>query len=56
MFLMFGKSMNPVFRLIVGVAILVVGIVAHLVLAEVIGGAYLAFAAFMLVRSGRGTR
>jgi len=50
MFLLFGKSLDPKLRLVVGIAVLVLGIVVHLTLVEVLGGAYLAFAAFMLVR------
>jgi hypothetical protein len=35
MFLLFGKSMHPALRLIIAVAILVIGIVAHLELMEI---------------------
>jgi threonine/homoserine/homoserine lactone efflux protein len=53
MFLLFGKSMNAKVRLLIGIAALVIGIVLHLALVEILGGAYLAFAAFMLVRDVR---
>jgi threonine/homoserine/homoserine lactone efflux protein len=51
MFLLFGKSMNPIVRLVIGAVALAVGIVFHMAILELGGGAYLAFAAFMLVRN-----
>jgi hypothetical protein len=53
MFLLFGKSMNPKIRLLVGAAALVIGIVVHSVLVDALGAAYLAIALFMLVRDIR---
>jgi hypothetical protein len=50
MFLLFGKSMHPALRLIIAVAILVIGIVAHLELMEIAGAAYAAFSVFLLGR------
>jgi hypothetical protein len=50
MFLLFGKSMHPALRLIIAVAILVIGIVAHLELLEIAGAAYAAFSVFLLGR------
>jgi hypothetical protein len=53
MFLLFGKSMNPKIRLLIGAVALVIGIVVHLVLIEALGAVYLAIALFMLVRDIR---
>jgi hypothetical protein len=53
MFLLFGKSVNPKLRLLIGAAILALGIVAHLAALAIVGGAYLLIAAFMLVRDIR---
>jgi threonine/homoserine/homoserine lactone efflux protein len=51
MFLLFGKSMNPIVRLVIGAVALAVGIVFHMTILDLCGGAYLAFAAYMLVRN-----
>jgi hypothetical protein len=53
MFLLFGKSLNPKLRLLLGAAILVLGIVVHLEALAVLGGAFLVIAAFLLVRDIR---
>jgi threonine/homoserine/homoserine lactone efflux protein len=48
---LFGVSMNPKIRLIIGAVVLVLGIVLHLTFLAIGGAAYLAFAAFSLVRN-----
>jgi uncharacterized membrane protein HdeD (DUF308 family) len=53
MFLLFGKSMNPVVRLLIGVAAIIVGIVVHLILVTAAGGVFVVIGAYMLVRRGR---
>jgi uncharacterized membrane protein HdeD (DUF308 family) len=49
-FLLFGKSMNPVVRLLIGVAAIIVGIVVHLVLIAAAGGVFVVIGAYMIAR------
>jgi|HubBroStandDraft_2_1064218.scaffolds.fasta_scaffold544169_2 hypothetical protein len=50
---LFGFSMNPMTRLLVGAAVLAIGIALHLALLEAGGAAFLALGVFMLVRDVR---
>jgi threonine/homoserine/homoserine lactone efflux protein len=50
---LFGVSIDPKIRLIIGALILVLGIVLHMLILAIGGAAYLAWAAFTLVRTLR---
>ena len=49
--LLFGLSVNPKLRLIIGAVLLVLGIVLHLAVVALGGAAYLGFSAYRLVRN-----
>ena len=53
--LLFGLSVNPKLRLIIGAVLLVLGIVLHLIILAIGAAAYIAFAAYMLVRNRKQT-
>jgi hypothetical protein len=53
MLMLFGKSVNPVVRVVLGAAALVIGIVAHLELLIILSAAYIVFAAVMVARKIR---
>jgi carbon starvation protein CstA len=53
MLMLFGKSMNPMVRVALGVVALVIGIVAHLSLLILLSAVYLVVAAVMVVRNFR---
>ncbi len=48
---LFGLSINPKLRLIIGAVILVLGIVLHLTILAIGGAAYIALAAYLLIRN-----
>jgi uncharacterized membrane protein len=48
---LFGLSIDPKFRLIIGAVILVLGIVLHLTILAIGGAVYIALAVYMLVRN-----
>jgi hypothetical protein len=48
---LFGVSIDPKIRLIIGAVVLVLGIVLHLAVVALGGAAYLGFAAYRLVRN-----
>jgi threonine/homoserine/homoserine lactone efflux protein len=53
MLMLFGKRMNPVARVLLGAAFLVIGIVVHLELLAILSAAYLVFAAVAVARNVR---
>ncbi len=55
MLLLFGRFKEPA-RLISGIALLVIGIVVHIVLVAVAGGVLIAWGALRLLQAARGRR
>jgi hypothetical protein len=51
MLFLFGKSINPKIRLIIGAVVLVLGIVLHSRLLDVGAAVYLVFSGYQLVRN-----
>lgn|GEM_PF-5443876 len=51
--ILFGFSMNPKIRLLIGAAALAIGIALHLIMLIAVGAALVAMAAYLLIRNLR---